>query len=101
MYAQLIEGGTTPQKRAEMDRIVTEDMLPALARRARLRRRAEHRRPRERRRPDDHHVGDRGAGPAPARRLRRGVPEGAREHRRDLHRHAQPDLGVGGQRARA
>ena len=31
MYAQLIEGGTTPQKRTEMDRIVTEEMIPALA----------------------------------------------------------------------
>jgi hypothetical protein len=31
MYAQLIEGGTTPQHRNEMDRIVTEEMIPALA----------------------------------------------------------------------
>ena len=31
MYAQLIEGGTTPDRRAEMDRIVTDEMLPALA----------------------------------------------------------------------
>ena len=30
MYAQLIEGGTTPDKRTEMDRIVTDEMLPAL-----------------------------------------------------------------------
>jgi hypothetical protein len=30
MYAQLIEGGTTPQRRAEMDRIVTDEPLPAL-----------------------------------------------------------------------
>ena len=30
MYAQLIEGGTTPEKRTEMDRIVTDEMLPAL-----------------------------------------------------------------------
>jgi hypothetical protein len=30
MYAQLIEGGTTPDRRAEMDRIVTEEMVPAL-----------------------------------------------------------------------
>ena len=30
MYAQLIEGGTTPQRRAEMDRIVTEELVPAL-----------------------------------------------------------------------
>jgi hypothetical protein len=30
MYAQLIEGGTTPQLRADMDRIVTEDLVPAL-----------------------------------------------------------------------
>jgi len=29
-YAQLIEGGTTPQRRAEMDRIVTEELVPAL-----------------------------------------------------------------------
>jgi hypothetical protein len=30
MYAQLIEGGTTPERRAEMDRIVTGEMVPAL-----------------------------------------------------------------------
>jgi hypothetical protein len=30
MYAQLIEGGTTPDRRPEMDRIVTEQMIPAL-----------------------------------------------------------------------
>ena len=30
MYAQLIEGGTTPARRAEMDRIVTDQMVPAL-----------------------------------------------------------------------
>ena len=30
MYAQLIEGGTTPERRGEMDRIVTDEMLPAL-----------------------------------------------------------------------
>ena len=30
MYAQLIEGGTTPDKRDVMDRIVTDEMLPAL-----------------------------------------------------------------------
>jgi hypothetical protein len=30
MYAQLIEGGTTPERRAEMDRLVTDEMLPAL-----------------------------------------------------------------------
>ena len=30
MYAQLIEGGTTPENRTEMDRIVTGEMLPAL-----------------------------------------------------------------------
>jgi hypothetical protein len=31
MYAQLIEGGTTPDRRTEMDRIVTDEMVPALA----------------------------------------------------------------------
>ena len=31
MYAQLIEGGTTPDRRTVMDRIVTDEMLPALA----------------------------------------------------------------------
>jgi hypothetical protein len=31
MYAQLIEGGTTPNRRNAMDRIVTDEMLPALA----------------------------------------------------------------------
>jgi hypothetical protein len=31
MYAQLIEGGTTPDCRPEMDRIVTDEMIPALA----------------------------------------------------------------------
>ncbi len=30
MYAQLIEGGTTPERRGEMDRIVTDEMVPAL-----------------------------------------------------------------------
>ena len=30
MYAQLIEGGTTPDRRAEMDRIVTDELIPAL-----------------------------------------------------------------------
>jgi hypothetical protein len=30
MYAQLIEGGTTPDKRIEMDRIVTDELIPAL-----------------------------------------------------------------------
>jgi hypothetical protein len=30
MYAQLIEGGTTADRRSEMDQIVTEQMIPAL-----------------------------------------------------------------------
>lgn len=30
MHAQLIEGGTTPERRLEMDRIVTDQMIPAL-----------------------------------------------------------------------
>jgi hypothetical protein len=30
MYAQVIEGGTTPECRTEMDRIVTDDLIPAL-----------------------------------------------------------------------
>jgi hypothetical protein len=30
MYAQLIEGGTTRDRRPEMDRLVTDDMVPAL-----------------------------------------------------------------------
>lgn len=30
MYAQLIEGGTTPERRPQMDRLVTEQMVPAL-----------------------------------------------------------------------
>ena len=30
MYAQLIEGGTTPDRREDMDRIVTDEMVPAL-----------------------------------------------------------------------
>ena len=30
MYAQLIEGGTTPAQREEMNRIVTDEMIPAL-----------------------------------------------------------------------
>jgi hypothetical protein len=30
MYAQLIEGGTTPERRTEMDRLVTDAMVPAL-----------------------------------------------------------------------
>ncbi len=31
MYAQLIEGGTIPERRTEMDQIVTDEMIPALA----------------------------------------------------------------------
>ena len=30
MYAQVIEGGTTPDHREAMDRIVTDDLIPAL-----------------------------------------------------------------------
>jgi hypothetical protein len=30
MYAQLIEGGTTPDRRAEMDRLVSDEMVPTL-----------------------------------------------------------------------
>jgi hypothetical protein len=30
MYAQVVQGGTTLAKRAEMDRIVNEDLIPAL-----------------------------------------------------------------------
>jgi len=30
MYAQLIEGGTTPDNRDQMDRIVTDELIPAL-----------------------------------------------------------------------
>ena len=30
MYAQLVQGGTTPDKRPEMDRIVTGELIPAL-----------------------------------------------------------------------
>ena len=30
MYAQLIEGGTTPDRRDAMDRIVTDELIPAL-----------------------------------------------------------------------
>jgi hypothetical protein len=30
MHAQLVEGGTTPELREEMDRIVREELLPAL-----------------------------------------------------------------------
>jgi hypothetical protein len=30
VYAQLIEGGTTRARRTDMDRIVTDEMLPAL-----------------------------------------------------------------------
>jgi hypothetical protein len=30
MYAQLVQGGTTPDRRAEMDAIVHEDLIPAL-----------------------------------------------------------------------
>jgi hypothetical protein len=30
MYAQLIEGGTTTARRTDMDRIVTDEMVPAL-----------------------------------------------------------------------
>jgi hypothetical protein len=30
MYAQVIEGGTTPDRREVMDRLVTDEMIPAL-----------------------------------------------------------------------
>ena len=30
MYCQLVEGGTTPELREQMDRIVREEMVPAL-----------------------------------------------------------------------
>src|SRR5215218_2144846 len=30
MHAQLIEGGTTPERRTEMDRLVTDELVPAL-----------------------------------------------------------------------
>jgi hypothetical protein len=30
MHAQLIEGGTTSDRRADMDRLVTDEMVPAL-----------------------------------------------------------------------
>jgi hypothetical protein len=30
MYAQLIEGGTAPDRRAQMDRLVSDEMVPAL-----------------------------------------------------------------------
>jgi hypothetical protein len=30
MHAQVIEGGTTPERRGDMDRIVTDELLPAL-----------------------------------------------------------------------
>jgi hypothetical protein len=30
MYAQLVQGGTTPEQRTEMDRIVNEELVPAL-----------------------------------------------------------------------
>jgi hypothetical protein len=30
MYAQVIEGGTTPERREAMDRIVTDELIPAL-----------------------------------------------------------------------
>jgi hypothetical protein len=30
MYCQLVEGGTTPELREQMDRIVREELLPAL-----------------------------------------------------------------------
>jgi hypothetical protein len=30
MYAQLVQGGTTPEHRAEMDRIVIDELIPAL-----------------------------------------------------------------------
>jgi hypothetical protein len=30
MHAQLIQGGTTPEQRTAMDRIVTDELIPAL-----------------------------------------------------------------------
>ena len=99
MYAQLIEGGTTPERRAEMDRIVTDEMIPALAAEPGF--------------AGALNLVDRDSGNAmmivlweteaqarrAARRVRHRVPEGARRRRRDLHRHAPADLGLGGQRA--
>ena len=100
MYAQLIEGGTTPDRRSDMDRIVTDEMIPAL-------------------KAEPGFAGalnlvDRDSGDAmmivlweteaQARRALAEygarVPEGARRRRRDLDRHAPADLGLGSQRAR-
>ena len=30
MYAQLVQGGTTPDRRPVMDRLVTDELIPAL-----------------------------------------------------------------------
>ena len=30
MYAELVEGGSTPERRAEMNTIVTDELIPAL-----------------------------------------------------------------------
>ena len=66
MYAQLIEGGTTPRapRRDGSDRHRRDDPRPR--RRARLRRRAQSRRPRQRRRDDDRPLGVRQPRPPPA-----------------------------------
>lgn len=90
MYAQLVEGGTTPARRTEMDQIVTDEMVPALEAEPGFA--GAPGRPRERRRDDDHPLGVRIPGPPPARRVRRRVPEGARQRRRHLHRHPSAAL---------
>ena len=89
MYAQLIEGGTTPERRAETDRIVTDELIPALE--------AEpgyggamNLATRERRRVDDRSLANERPGASAARRVWRGVPEGAGPDRGDLNRYARP-----------
>ena len=100
MYAQLIEGGTTPERRDRdgPHRHRRDDPRPRG--RARLRRRAQSRRPRRAATrmmivlwETEAHA-RRALGEYGAR-----LPEGARRRRRDLHRHAPADLGLGGQRA--
>ena len=100
MYAQVIEGGTTPDRRDAMDRIVTDELIPALEAEPGF--------------AGAMNVVDRDSGDAMmivlwetevqarrgSRRVRRRLPEGARRHRRDLDRHPAADLRLGSQRAR-
>jgi hypothetical protein len=99
MCAQLVQGGTTPGlRRNEMDRIVRDELLPALAHEAGY---AGALNLVDRETGDAITlmlVGDPRARGAPAARARGPVPARAQRRDRDLDRQPGPDLDVGGQR---